>query len=84
LRDRHAELAEHRPDLQPGLASGRAQEPGVADAGQALGQDMEQPAPDEFVQVERHHAGLAAATVGPGEAGIAVFVVGVTALIVPK
>jgi hypothetical protein len=47
---------------------------------------VELPAPDEFVRVERHHAGLAAAAaaVGPGEAGIAVFVVGVTALIVPK
>jgi hypothetical protein len=80
LRQRFAELAEHRPDLQAGLAGGGTEEPVVPDPWQALGQDVEQPAPDQLVRVERHHAGLAAAAVGPGDADIAFLVVAEQAL----
>lgn len=80
LRQGFAELAEHRADRQPGLAGGGAQEPVVADAGQSLGQDVEQPAPDEFVRMEGQHAGLACCAVGPGEADIAFGIVAEQAL----
>jgi hypothetical protein len=71
LSDGLAELAEHCTDLQAGLAGGGAQEPVVSDARQPLGQDVEQPAPDEFVRGERQDTGLAVGTGGPGEADIA-------------
>ena len=47
----------------------------VADAGEAFGQDVEQPAADELVGMERHDGGLAGGAGGPVQQDVALFVV---------
>jgi len=47
----------------------------VADAGKAFGQDVEQPATDELVWMERHDIGLAGVAGGPAQQDVALFVV---------
>ena len=47
----------------------------MTDAGEALGQDMQQPTPDELVEMQGHGVGLAGGTGGPAEEDIALFVI---------
>lgn len=47
----------------------------MTDAGQAFGQDMLEPTPDELVGMEGHDCGLAGGTGGPVEEDVALFVI---------
>ena len=47
----------------------------MPDAGEALGQDVQQPAPDEFVRMKRHDAGFARVAVGPAQEHVAMGVI---------
>lgn len=46
----------------------------VADSGEAFGQDVEEPAADQFVGAEDEDAGFAGLAAGPVEADVVVFV----------
>lgn len=61
--------------MQPGLAGGGTEVAVVTDAGEPLGQNMKQPAPDELVGMQGHDGGLARVAGGPVQENVALFVI---------
>lgn len=52
----------------------------MTDAGEAFGQNMQQPAPDEFVGMQGHDGGLAGGSGGPAQEDVALGIVADEAL----
>lgn len=75
-----AELPELGTDEQSDLSRRATKEAVVADAGKAFGQDVEQPAPNEFVRVQGHDSGPFGGATGPAEADPALSIVAEEAL----
>ncbi len=59
------EFAQQKTDMEPAFAGGGGEKSIVADPGEAFGKDVDEPAPDELVRMERHDVGLASGAGGP-------------------
>ena len=68
LGKRFARAPEEEPNAETSLFGGGTQEPVVTNAGKAFGEDVEKPAPDEFVGSEAQNTGLASGATGPAQA----------------
>ena len=75
LRRGFVPRAEQQADAQTGPGGGAAQKAVVADAGEAFGQDVEQPASNELMGMKPQDAGLPGVAGGPAQEDLSVGIV---------